>query len=273
MNYQTKSLKIAITSLFRDSECFVEENFERIKDFQAHFSSVFVLTAENNSRDNTFESITKYSKGLDHTCFKIDDLDQRFPLRTERLAYLHNFLISQIKDVDYIITFDSDGLLTNFNIESLLSCFEYDWNQWDMMGANSTESYYDVWALRNHEIDFDCWDMVYHQTQMGMNRSHAIDRFVSKFQKPIGIFSDLIPVDSCFGGLAVYKYQSIKGCYRNGIRQTCDCKKHKVKGQCLKEVCEHVSFHREMKKKNNAKLFINPQMIVNCQTEHIIKRI
>ena len=269
MIYNTNKLKIAVTGLYRNCEDFVEENLHYINELKKHFGSVSFFAAENNSIDNTFKELNKFTNNLDGAIYKIDDLDSRFSQRTERLAYLHNFLINQIKDVDYIITVDSDGILKNFDLDGLLSCFNYDWNQWDMMGANTNEKYYDVWALRNKDIDFDCWDMVYHKTQMGMNRNDAIKEFVSKHQKQIPSNSDLIKVNSCFGGLGVYKYQSIANCFREGQKFMCDCKRHKVKGNCISEVCEHVTFHQQMIKKNNAKLFINPRLIVECPIEHL----
>lgn len=271
MVFSTKKLKVAITSLYRNSSENVEENMHHIKELSSHFGEIEFYCAENNSIDNTYELIKNHSKQLNSVIFKIDDLDERFNLRTERLAYLHNLLIKQISNVDYVITVDSDGILKDFKVDGLLSCFEYDWNSWDMMGANSNQRYYDIWALRSKELDYDCWDMVYHKTQMGMSRDEAIENYVRRFQVNIPKTEALIQVESCFGGLAVYKFSSIKNCLREGKKLDCDCKKHKVKGKCIEEVCEHVAFHKQMIRMNNAKLFINPNMMVNSQDEHLVK--
>ena len=270
----TLNYSVVVTSLVRDNEDHIDDLIVFLKKLNANFKHVTFLAAENNSKDNTYKQLRKKLKtlkplGIKYKVYKFWLVKYKFPLRTPRLAYLHNFLISKIKHTDYLITVDSDGVLKDFNFEGLLSCFNYPIESWDMMGANTNEKYYDVWALRNKDIDFDCWDMVYHKTQMGMNKNDAIKEFVSKHQKHIPSNSDLIKVNSCFGGLGVYKYQSIANCFREGKKLICDCKRYKLKGNCISEVCEHVSFHQQMIKKNNAKLFINPRLIVECPIEHL----
>jgi hypothetical protein len=265
---------VVVTSLVRDNEDHIDDLIAFLIKLNANFKHVTFLAAENNSKDNTYKQLRKKLKtlkplGIKYKVYKFWFVKYKFPLRTPRLAYLHNFLISKIKDTDYLITVDSDGVLKDFNIEGLLSCFNYPIESWDMMGANSNIKYYDVWALRNKEIDFDCWDMVYHKTQMGMNREEAIQEFVSNHQTYIPENSDLIKVNSCFGGLGIYKFSSILDCFRDGKKAYCDCGSYNVKGKCIEEVCEHVSFHSQMIIKNNAKLFINPSMIVYSQNEHL----
>jgi hypothetical protein len=60
----------------------------------------------------------------------------------------------------------------------------------------------------------------------------------------------ILEVDSCFGGLAIYRYDIIKDCaysYRDAVPP------HMLD-------CEHVLFHKCLKERNGAKIFSNPQM-------------
>lgn len=66
----------------------------------------------------------------------------------------------------------------------------------------------------------------------------------SYYQRP------LLPVDSCFGGLAIYRYEALRGC-RYSFRYSQP--PHMLE-------CEHVLFHQCIREQNGAKLFANPNM-------------
>jgi hypothetical protein len=63
--------------------------------------------------------------------------------------------------------------------------------------------------------------------------------------------SEWIEVDSAFGGLGVYDAKVLNNATYVGIDS---------QGM---EVCEHVAFHAEIKKKSSNRIFINPKL-VNC---------
>ena len=57
-------------------------------------------------------------------------------------------------------------------------------------------------------------------------------------------------VDSCFGGLTIYRYEALQGCqysYREPYPP------HMLD-------CEHVLFHKCLKSHNHARIFSNPNM-------------
>jgi hypothetical protein len=123
------------------------------------------------------------------------------------------------------------------NYHAVASCWIND--EWDVVTANQSGRYYDLWALRTFDdwCDHDALD-------------NPPNQKISCEFKNIPIESGLIPVKSCFGGTGIYKF-----------KHTLDCKYNSYKQNHIDERCEHVSFHEDMILKHNAKLFINPKMI------------
>ena len=57
---------------------------------------------------------------------------------------------------------------------------------------------------------------------------------------------DLVYVNSCFGGMVIYKKRIIGDCMYDSIRHD----------------CEHVVFHECIKKKNNGTIVLNPTQVI-----------
>jgi hypothetical protein len=260
---------IAVLSCVRDVEPHIEESLYYITEFKKLFKSVKFFAAENDSIDNTYELAKKYSSTVEGEIFKFDNLNSKYKHRTHRLAFLRNFLLERARSYDYIIVADLDSILHNFNIEGLKTCFEYDINSWDAFGANCNNKYYDVWALRNNELNYDCWDRVHHEVQNGRIQAFSVKDHIAKYQRKIELTSKLIPVYSCCGGMMIYKTSSIANCKYNGIPKKCESPFNNKFGICNSEVSEHVNLNLEAVFKNKAKIFINPRLIVNCQIEHL----
>ena len=66
----------------------------------------------------------------------------------------------------------------------------------------------------------------------------------------------MIPVLSAFGGCAIYKMPKIKNCWYDA--QNRDKSTSRI---YYIEDCEHVSFHRQMKERNNAQIFISSSIL------------
>ena len=152
----------------------------------------------------------------------------------------------------------------------------------------------------DRHIDYDCWDMVKHyiegrfgalpparqkeialqspeastavngwRTQYNIWRKEANDIYSTPYQKIIPVTSDLIEVESAFGGMGIYRVDKISGCTYRGTAGPCSCYKHGARGPCRPDTCEHVSFHRDMRRKHGARLFICPKLLVVCQEGHL----
>ena len=261
--------KVAVLSCVRDSEIYIEESLHYVSEFRNLFKQVSFFAAENDSKDNSYETIKKYSKNIDGEIFQFKDLKNQFKHKTHLLAYVRNFLLQKAIGFDYVIVLDIDSILHKFDIDGLKSCFNYDVNTWDAFGANCNDRYYDVWTLRNDKLNYDCWDRVYHDRQNGWIEITCVRNHIANFQVNINPYSELIPVKSCFGGMMVYKASSILNCNYSGVPKKCESLKYKGNTTCRPDVCEHVNLNYEAIIKNKAKIFINPRLIVNCQKEHL----
>lgn len=60
-------------------------------------------------------------------------------------------------------------------------------------------------------------------------------------------------VESCFGGMTIYRYESLEGCQYS----------YREKESPFMLDCEHVLFHRCLREKNKARIFSNPFMSVS----------
>lgn len=260
---------IAVLSCIRDLEPHIEESIYHITEFKKLFKTVKFFAAENDSVDKTYELAKKYSSKLEGEIIKFNNLNLKYKHRTHRLAFLRNFLLDKARDSDYVIVIDADSVMKDFDLNSLKSCFDYDVNSWDAFGANCNDKYYDVWTLRDDKLNYDCWDRVNHEVQNGRIHAFSIKEHVSKYQIKIDPNSKIIPVHSCFGGMMIYKTSSLINCKYNGVPKKCESPLHNKLGICNPEVCCHVNLNLESIKNNKAKIFINPRLIVNCQTEHL----
>ena len=232
----TKNKSCIIVGTARNIEQYVYNSINILTDISYLFNYCPIVIYENDSNDNTLSILNNFKH------IKVISEKKVLGNRTIRLAHgrntLHNYAVSLNYPFDYYIVCDLDDKISRLTPESILSCFNY--NDWSMMGANQLGGYYDLWALRTKDnwCKNDCWDNPHNK--------------LSCIHKNIPINSDPIEVDSCFGGTGIYKFELTIGCVYKSYKQ-----------QFFSERCEHVSFHEDMKRLHNAKLFINPRMI-NC---------
>ena len=88
-------------------------------------------------------------------------------------------------------------------------------------------------------MPFDCWKCV--------EEKHNIDYCLNSRQINIKMSPELIEVNSCFGGIAIYKTKYLKNCNYYG-------------GEGKNQKCEHVKLNEDIRK-NGGKIYINPEFI------------
>jgi hypothetical protein len=259
--------KILITGLIRNGGSLISKEILALKEAFSDFKKIDWLIIESDSDDNTVEQLAAMREKIEcFTFFPINDLSKIINLRTERIAFCRNLYLDQIrnnkkyKDLDYVVVADLDGTNNLLTQEAVQSCFEN--NLWDVCTANQSEYYYDIWALRHPAwCPGDCWE----QYRYLMKFAESLDqqtlnsiKYAAVYSKMIHIPADAdwIPVNSAFGGLAIYKKevliskQNYVGLNANG-----------------EEMCDHVSLHENIIK-NGFKIYINPKFINTGFTEH-----
>jgi len=280
-----ETLKIIVCGCTKNSANYIENEINSILNLKHLFFSLNIVIYENDSTDNTVNILKSLERDKKITLISESGIQSRLKHRTMIIAHGRNKLVEFVNSknaYDYMIMVDLDNVMTNFDQQGLIDAFSYDLNSWDVLTGNCKGIYYDIWALRLNKatwsnghkkiwkrcIDYDCWDMVYHRHQQGIDERLL---HIRPFQKHIPRELPLLQVDSAFGGIGIYKVSKIKNCRYYGFTRSCSCKQYiPIYGPCRLETCEHVSFHEEMLKKNKAKIFICPQLIIKDQSEHII---
>lgn len=226
----------------------------------SHFGETHFFVVESNSSDNTIQELQFLSETLEDFSFEtLGCLSEGFEQRTTRLAecrnrYLDFLCERRLTSNDLVVVADLDGVnddLTESGVEHSLGIPD-----WDVVTANQSGRYYDIWALR-HPVWCPSDYLDYSNFLVGMGYSHwaAYWRSVRARQIRIGPDQEPIEVDSAFGGLAIYRSWVIGTARYSGTSP---------EGRV---VSEHVPFHHDASRAG-ARIFINPRMVNTHKTEH-----
>lgn len=247
-----KKSKIVFVGCARNCVSKIDDSINTLLNLSQYFCESDVLIFENDSIDGTTERLKKYSTTDAIKLLQYDNLDFHFPKRTQRLSFARNQLLIEAnkKNYDYYCVTDLDGVIGNdFDSSSFLSNFKFA-NCWDAVFPINKGIYYDVWAFRHPDI----WPWDYEREMNSvtplLGDKNLLDFYVSRFQNMN--FRDLnawLEVDSAFGGMGLYKFEKFRFSTYFGLSGS-------------NQVCEHTVFH-EKSRKLGAKLYINPEFIVN----------
>lgn len=259
--------KVVICGCTINSAHYIEKHLDLLHGLEAIFEKCNIVVYENDSKDKTTEVLQSFKRT--HTNFEYiteNGIANKLKHRPLIISYGRNVLMKYINEkynnYDLMIMVDLDKVICKFDRNIIINVLDnYEYNSWDVLTGNC-DKYYDIWALRicrdiwnikvhqslwkNGPIDYDCWL----PETGGKNRQ----RFVYENQVHIPTNYPLIPVDSAFNGIGIYKMKSVKNCTYSAID----------KG---KITCEHVAFHKRIKDLNNGKIFICPKLLIHNE-EH-----
>ena len=265
--------KVLITGLIRDGAHCVQRDIEKLLSATNIFKEVHVLVIESDSQDETLNELASLAaRNARIRYLSLGQLKNRFPSRPERLAHCRNAYLAELRgntlygDVDYVIVADLDGMNDLLTSESVASC----WNvheDWGVITANQEDSYYDIWALRHPDWCPDDCHALISRLEPVFGHETALNLAVDSRQIRISPKLPLIPVQSAFGGLAVYTASAMQ------------CGTYRGQDENGSETCEHVPFHLQITKAGHS-IYINPRLINtginihtrNKRTSKIIKR-
>lgn len=258
--------QIYFAGLARDCEDAITLNLEaliRIADFRSyHQCNIFLL--ENDSQDRTGELLCDFSeKFADRVkLWQLPGLSLAKPGRIDRLAWCRNFLLEQIRlavsdpAASLYVPIDlDDQILASLDPASF-------WRAVDRFKADgmnglfpiSRPYYYDLLALRAPGwVEADHQELVAAaRPSLGWFRS--LQQFVFAKQLPSSGFAvdTLIPVESAFGGMGMYRILAIAASRYQVIWL----------GRCFE--CEHVSFNQGI-----SSLYIDTGFVVQAPVGHL----
>ena len=246
-------------SIFQDLEIFT-------KSFSG-FSNVEFCLVESDSTDQTIEVIQELGdRGFKIELISLGLLEENIPDRIERLRYCRNIYVEYIREnahkYDYVAVADFDRINRKLKSKAIESCFGVNFH-WDMCSANQTNGYYDVYALRAPDwCEIDIFEEIQNTTATRTKREEFNTRtkVIYDRMRTIPRSNPWIPVESSFGGLAIYKKELFMNSDYSRSSKTSVVQ------------CEHVDFHLKLIQKKY-KLFINPGLINSHWNAHNINRI
>jgi len=257
-------MTILVTGIVRNVASTIERDVLVIERALRNFHSIKWFLVESDSDDETIDQLSSLSSKQENFRFAtLGRIQNAGEPRTIAMAKARNRYLAEIKenteyrDIDLLAISDFNGLNRKLTEAAVSSCFQVE--DWDACFANQTGRYYDIWALR-HPLwsPNDCWQQLAFYRQYYKFPEFALAASVKSRMIRIPQKSAWIEVDSAFGGFALYRPDAIKDAIYEGVT---------IEG---KAVCEHVPFHTQMRR-NQKKLFINPQLINTKSTDHSIR--
>ena len=253
---------VLVVGIVKNIEKTLKKDIKNIGNALSFFQDVHWFLVESDSSDNSKQTLSELknaNKNFFYTSIEIPD--QSYGFRTERMASARNKYLDYIRqhidlvEFPYIVIADFNLLNKQISVESVLSCWSH--SDWDVVTANQSARYYDIWALR-HPLwsPNDCWEQheflkKYIQIPEIVN-SYSLRSRMIKIPKD----SSWIEVDSAFGGFAIYKSSFLV-----------NDASYEGKNDAGNMICEHVAFNRKIKELG-ARIFINTSLINAHYTDH-----
>ncbi len=244
--------KIVIAVLARDCNEALQRNIPRVEQLRSYFSESSVVVMENDSKDGTKETLQKWAQSSnnvtiisnDYSTITINTPTKKDPYpefalgRIEKMARYRNIYMDYIREnfseVHYVIMldidvlyFDAQGVVDSINGAprgwQALFAFGRMYRRFSSEKEMTLAGYYDMFAYTNSDTKFP----ITRKTILGGRKK------LTKQIKQVNYCC----CTSAFGGLGVYKWQSIKNLsYRaepNDDNQ-------------VRVLCEHIPFNRHL---------------------------
>ena len=253
---------VLVVGIVKDIEKTLKRDIINIGKALSFFQDVHWFLVESGSSDNSKQILSELKNTNKHFFYtSIDIPNKSYEIRTERMATARNKYLAYIREhinlveYPYIVIADFNLLNKQISIESVLSSWSR--SDWDVVTANQSARYYDIWALR-HPLwsPNDCWEQ--HEFLKKYIKIPEIVNSYSLRSRMIKIPKDSnwIEVDSAFGGFAIYK----SSFFQNNAF-------YEGKNDAGNMICEHVAFNRKIKELG-ARIFINTNLINAHYTDH-----
>jgi hypothetical protein len=258
--------RILVCGLVRDVQGTIRREISKLSQSLEGFSEVHFYLIESDSKDCTLEELEK----LRNSSIKLDFvslgvLSTTIPDRVERIRHCRNKYIEFIRvnseKFDFVLVADLDRINSRLTKRALETSFTASVN-WDMCAANQIGGYYDIYALRakgwcesDYQREIENKSEGLSPRQLFQLRTELIYDRMRKISRK----SSWIPVDSAFGGLAVYKTEMFLRADYSPIDNSASWQ------------CEHVDFNLKLRKMGY-RLFINPALINSHWNTYNINR-
>lgn len=247
-------------------------NINRVR---ARFAESRVLILENDSSDGTAALLQAWAQRDGAvSAVSLPGLNQRLPIKTERLAHLRNGGLAWLRE---------QAELLASSLVMILDCDEVNAEPWDLEAvaevlgwlasrpaaagvfANQRGLYYDLWALRHPTLcPDDLWErqLQRHLDEPALSDQELLESVLVGRRFSLAASGPPLAVDSAFGGLGLYRGSWLQrvpaaayaGCISRWVPGATGMEL--VRWQCA----EHVAFHAHLRSAG-AELWIYPRLL------------
>jgi hypothetical protein len=245
-----KGSSIAVVGAARDVAAFLPKLMKVFETSFQSFNKVCYFIVENNSIDTTKKVLIQLQKEKSNFYFyNLPDSTGKLKYKTERIANARNLAIDEVKrvypNVDYVAVVDLDAINLGLTREAIESCWKH--KNWSALFANQPDGYYDIYALRHGIWSPRDFLLDFESLKNEFSEKIALELSLKSKRIKINKTSNLIKIDSAFGGLGIYK--------------ATDLFKERYIGldNAGNPLCEHVSVNLGIVGKGG-NLYINPEM-------------
>jgi hypothetical protein len=239
---EMKQHKVVIAGIARDNSHDLAIMIRHVEHLGSFFADYRVIIFENDSIDGTKQILSTWEKRNNKVSILMKDFNNKKRPDIQFLADARNYYLNEFQnnkeyqDFDILIAVDLD-MSYGFDVRGIEHSFS-KFSQWGAVCSNgisnSKGQMYDMFAFRSSEFPGSLNNTV--------NYSATVKKGQKQVFKP---GDDLVPVYSCFGGLAIYKREFMTGCEYKSIQGD----------------CEHVAFHQCLLN-NQATMFLNPAQVI-----------
>lgn len=263
---KVEDLSVVICGIIRDSEKCLKKNIPSIMEICAYFGDYKIVIYENGSIDRTKEILNEWHLTVPDHVYILTGESSDFPIqayggirpnpffssyRIMKMVSLRNNYLDYVEErgwePDYLIVVDLD--VARIDPDGVLSSFKCKEN-WDAVTAYGyslspklRKRYHDTYAL----------------TEYGDEGNPQTEKKILELADKYGNLKssdDWIRVYSAFGGLAIYRYDAIKGLRYQLIKNP---------DERVEVKCEHYSICKQMNGRGFDKIYINPAMTLKYQ--------
>lgn len=252
---------LIICSIVRNAENGLKKNIPIIQQLCRLFKNYYIVVFENDSKDNTKEILKKWHEKDPNVYINSTDLyspktiptsqevncnpffsEKRIKKMVDLRNQYMNFISQKKWDADYLIVVDLD--VARINLKGILSSFNST-TEWDAVTAFG----YSL-SPTLHRRYHDCFALVELEEKDKPQTEKKIKQLSKKYAH-LRPEDKWIKVFSAFGGLAIYKYELVKGLKYQLIMN---------KDNQVEVRCEHYSIYKQMSQIKECNVYINPAM-------------
>lgn len=262
MGIHTKTFKMAlVVGTVRNASINVVSDLLRIVNALEEILPTQAYVVESDSTDDTVERLTELAAKDSRIRFdSLGAMAVTIPDRIQRIRHCRNEYVNEIrtnplyKDVDVIVAADLDGINTKVNSAVLKLALGVE-DSWDALAANQSARYYDIFALRHPLWSPNDWSMEAHWLEPFLGKEIAERHSMADRMIHIPSTMPLIPVESAFGGLCIYR------------RWVFDQFDYLENPTAPLNENEHVTIHRKLRAAGG-EIYIHPGLINSKWTTH-----